>query len=399
MRLSRLSLLSWGTALLTTGTPACFDWGAYEPGPVTTSTSGAGGAGGEGLNGGGGVGGSDGGSGGGLPDCDGDEFQCLSDGTAQECVGAAWQSLGPCPLGCDEGARECRVPSNVAPAKVGEGTGEVVVPDDGDDRTFNTDTGEITAGTQVIRPAGEGLDGTSGIAFSSQAQGTGQPGLGVFSMSSLDVQAGAVLRGEGESALVVLVDGNVQIDGLVTIAATDVAGGPGGYAGGAADNPGGGPCGGLAGAGSYPGDNCTSGSGGAGYAAPGGPGGTATCSSPDNHAAGAGGPGTCGNEALVPLLGGNGGAGGTVAGANSASVAGPGGSGGGALQISAAGTITVGATGQIDAGGAGGGEAMEAGGAGGGSGGAVLLEAPTVTVSVGAVLAANGGGGGGGDCN
>jgi hypothetical protein len=74
-----------------------------------------------------------------------------------------------------------------------------------------------------------------------------------------------------------------------------------------------------------------------------------------------------------------------------------GGFGGGAVQISAAGTITV--AGGIFTNGAGGsGGALSSGGAGGGSGGAILLEARTIDLAATAVVTANGGGGGeGGD--
>ncbi len=120
----------------------------------------------------------------------------------------------------------------MAPDKVGEGTGDAVVPSGGDDVTLDTDTGEILMGSSVIRAAGEGLDESTGIAFSTVAQGSSEPGLGVFSMGSLDVEAGAVLRGVGNNALVLLVGGNVQIDGLVTVATEDDTAGPGGYAGG-----------------------------------------------------------------------------------------------------------------------------------------------------------------------
>jgi len=399
-------LLSCCTALLAVTATACFDWNSYDPRLVTGSA----GAGGEGLQGGGGSGGgseggsgggSEGGSGGGVPDCQGDEFECLPDGTAQQCDTGSWLSLGSCPLGCDATTKACRVPSNVDADQVGAGSGIVEVDAGGSGLSFNTDTGEIMSGAQVFRPAGEGLDATTGIAFSTHEQGMTEPGLGVFSMGALDVKVGAVLDGHGSNALVLVVDGDVQIDGLVTVAASDDVGGPGGYPGGAVDNQGDGPCAGLVGGGSYPGNpgnNCTSGGGGAGYAALGGSGATCTCAMPDDHAPGAGGPATCGTSELVPLIGGHGGAG-SASTPSSNSQPGLGGGGGGALQITAAGTITVGATGGINAGGGGGRESEEAGGSGGGSGGAVLLEAPVVVTAAGAVLAANGGGGGAGDCN
>ncbi|MBW2457595.1 MAG: hypothetical protein JRI68_24025, partial [Deltaproteobacteria bacterium] len=300
------------------------------------------------------------------------------------------------PLGCDEPSGLCHVPSNVAPQTVGEGTGTVDVAPGGMGMTFDTDTGEITTGMSVIRPAGEGLDANTGIAFSSTLQGTGEPALGVFSMGSLTVQSGAVLHGVGKSALVLVVDGAVQIDGLVSVAAEGIQPGPGGFTGGQPGTVGNGPCPGQPGDGAAVGHYCTSGSGGAGYAGLGGPGGACNCVTPDDYAAGVGGP-VCGTAELIPLLGGSGGAGGSIA-QGGPSTPGGGGPGGGALQITAAGTLIISGTGQINAGAEGGRQGTNGGGSGAGAGGAMLLEAPTVTVSVGAVLAANGGGGGGGDC-
>ncbi len=362
---------------------------------TSTSTSTSGGGGGSGGAGGSTTSG-EGGSGGSEPPCVGDDFECLDDGTAQQCVNGSWETLGACPLGCDENLGICQVPSNVEPDALGAGTDSVAVTPGGPGLTFNTDTGEITMGMTVVRPAGVGLDPNSGIAFASTPQGSGEPALGVFSMTDLTVPDGAVLSGVGKGALVLLVDGTAQIDGLVTVAAADANPGPGGFPGGAPGTVGGGPCPGQPGDGAAVGHYCTSGSGGAGYGGLGGPGGACTCASPDNYAAGLGGP-ICGVAELIPLLGGSGGSGGSIA-AGGPSNPGPGGSGGGALQITAAGAILVSATGRIDAGGEGGKLTTSAGGSGGGAGGALLLEAPAVTISVGAVLAANGGGGGGGDC-
>jgi len=326
----------------------------------------------------------------------GDDFECLPDGTAQQCVNGSWESLGACPLGCDESGGICQVPSNVEPEALGEGTEDVEVTPGGPGLTFDTDTGEITAGMTVIRPPGTGLDPNSGIAFSSSAQGVGEPGLGVFSMDDLTVPDGAVARGIGKNALVLVVDGTAQIDGLVTVAAAGNIPGPGGFPGGPGGAAGFGPCPGQPGDGAAVGHYCTSGGGGAGYGGLGGPGGACNCPTPNNFAAGAGGP-LCGSPQLIPLLGGSGGSGGSIA-VGGATNPGLGGPGGGALQITAAGAINVGATGRFDAGGEGGGLTVDGGGAGAGAGGALLLEAPVVTISVGAILAANGGGGGGGDC-
>jgi hypothetical protein len=74
-----------------------------------------------------------------------------------------------------------------------------------------------------------------------------------------------------------------------------------------------------------------------------------------------------------------------------------GGSGGGAVQISAATTLTVGSTAIISAAGGGGrqGPSGEEGGSGGGSGGGILLEASSVVIDPSAGLRAHGGAGSG----
>ena len=110
-------------------------------------------------------------------------------------------------------------------------------------------------------------------------------------------------------------------------------------------------------------------------------------------------------NAAGALLGGSGGGhgGGYVAGLCSIDQ-GRGGAGGGALQISTAGKIVVGAFGGIDVGGGGGtggcksgGGDKRTGGGGGGAGGLVFLEAVEgITIALGATLEASGGGGGGG---
>jgi hypothetical protein len=397
-------MLSCGVALAVGATACGFDWDKYDPRLGEGTTGGSHGTGGQSPEGGGGVGGTtvtggtggSGGSGGAPQPCEGDLFQCLPNGSAHHCVNNGWVELGPCPLGCDEGARACRVPSNVDGALVAAGNGQLVLAANGD-TVFNTDTGEIMRGATQLRPPGPGLDQGSGIAFEADSQGGSDPGLGVFSLAGLTVPSATTLRGTGANALVLLVDGDVVIDGLVTVAAQANSAGPGGYPGGAPGVQGGGTCGGLLGTGTAVGAGCSSGSGGAGHPVQGGQGGLSSCAAPDNHVGGLGGPGTCGTPALIPLLGGSGGAGGSVI-PNFGSNPGPGGGGGGALQISAAGTITVSATGRIDAGGGGGGQTITGGGAGGGAGGAILLESPAVTVATGAILAANGGGGGGGDC-
>ncbi len=91
-----------------------------------------------------------------------------------------------------------------------------------------------------------------------------------------------------------------------------------------------------------------------------------------------------GSANLIPLWGGSAGGGATVTSADQVN-----GNGGGAIQISAAGTMTLETTGYITVNGSGGVSLGDETGTGGGSGGAILLEAPTVTVD--GILEANGG--------
>jgi hypothetical protein len=271
-------------------------------------------------------------------------------------------------------------PSNIDRALIDRGAGRLVVTAADGTVEIDTDRGTITRlsdGARVLPP---------GASFTLIPR-AGWPSLGVFSLGSLRVAAGAELRAVGAAALVLAVADDVVIAGVV-----DVGGGyperwspgPGGYKGGTADAPFGlGPGGGAARR-----DNGDVGGGGAGHVATGGTGGSRA-----GKAGGAAGA-SYGASALVPLVGGSGGG----AGADFPAAGGPpgdGGGGGGAVQISAGASISLEPSGIIDAGGAGGqGGAGDNGGGGGGAGGAILLEAPTVEVA--GVLAANGGSGGGG---
>lgn len=144
-----------------------------------------------------------------------------------------------------------------------------------------------------------------------------------------------------------------------------------------------------------------SGGGGGGFGETGGRGGDVTLG---GSSGGVGGPST-GNATIVPLRGGcSGAAGGRPN--DGFATGGVGGGGGGAMQLSAAGRLSI--SGTVTAGGAGGkgglvdqsGYASQGGngGGGGGSGGALLLEAWDVRIASAARLTAGGGGGGeGGD--
>jgi hypothetical protein len=324
--------------------------------------------------------------------CTDGTFECLTGGGARRCVAGVWKVMGSCPLGCEQATKSCRVPSNVDADSVFKGSGDVETK--GATMAFDTDTGEIKSGTTVVRAAGVG--DKSGIYYEQKVQ-TGSPGLGIFSLKKLVVDAAGTVTATGVRALVLLASDAVTIDGVIDVSATASAGGPGAFDGGKGNAAGGGPGAGGVSKASATGKYCAGGSGGGGHGGAGGAGGKSACAAPDDFAGGVGGK-TGGAAGLVPLAGGSGGAGSVKPASVTGSTTGAGGGGGGAVQIVSAATITVGAKGGINAGGGGGGKSISAGGAGGGAGGAILFESPLVTVSVGGVLAANGGGGGGGDC-
>jgi hypothetical protein len=326
------------------------------------------------------------------PRCEGGELITCSGGieVADRCV-----------LGCSGSGTECRqlVPSNVGdliPLDAGSGALEIV------DETWivDTDTGAIDAylpmpggpsGDPVrsVRDAVFGDDG-SGVVFNHVDPGPAAPGqLAVLSVDTLTIRNGASLIGVGSLPLVIMAATDIDLAGRLTVAADELPDDPrpgaGGFLGALGgtelgDGPGGGQPG-LVGDPSWH----DSGGGGGSYATRGGTGGEAMAA-----LGGEGGP-TYGNEDIVPLQGGSGGGGGAPRYTEL-----PGGNGGGAVQLVAAGAITIRSTGVIDASGAGGWSGSEVSGSGGGSGGAILVEAPRVVVEAGGGLGANGGAGAGG---
>ncbi len=210
----------------------------------------------------------------------------------------------------------------------------------------------------------------------------------VLSVESFSLGAGATLRVRGTAPLIIASWATLEVNGIIDVASKD--GSPG------------------AGAQPYatPSTFCanhlsaTPAQNGAGG---GGGGGGAMASNGGNGGGGdnnndTGGTGAVGALAASPLLaagcpgdkGGNGGNNGGV-----------GGLGGGAIQLTARTSITIAATGRINAGGQGGrpGGGGTGGGGGGGGGGMIGLETPSLTITPGAILAANGGGGGQGGGN
>ncbi len=273
--------------------------------------------------------------------------------------------------------------SNIDPCEIPAPLGPLVLDDDGN-WSFDTDTGELTDGSQTVQ-----------VASAVVAQTSGGPMVRVVSVSSLTVGATSLatytlFAFRGSRPVVIVSFGDITVDGALFAGATGARPGPGG---------GSGPiCGGSTGT---DGDErtMTDGTGGSG----GGGGGFGTKGGKGSNVEGASGGGnpisggsTGGNTTNVPLRGGcSGGAGGLLGSA--------GGGGGGGMQVFANGTLAIsglvtarGGGGQppADQGGGGSDQAASSGGSGGGSGGALLLEAATITVTSTGVIAANGGGGG-----
>ena len=225
--------------------------------------------------------------------------------------------------------------------------------------TIDSSTGNISNGCTT------NYDDTTGVA-----QAGGSPVM-VIRLRGLSLTGGHVIKLVGNAPVVFLVAGDVTIDGgTIDASAVGTTPGPGAADAATCDK-------GVGGAGSASGY----GGGGGGFGTDGGDGGWNTENAGKAN----------GTMNLVPLRGGcpggstNGG--GTVAG------------GGGAFEISASGTITIGATAtSILAAGGGGGPATSGGGNGGGAGGGILLVSPgAATFGPSGVARAHGGGGSSGN--
>jgi hypothetical protein len=246
--------------------------------------------------------------------------------------------------------------------------------------TYSSTTHAFTVG---------GCAGTAPTIESGVAQ-AGGPNVDILVFSSLTIAAGSTLTLTGGSPVILAVYGNATIAG--NIVASGTAGAAASGPDPATSGPGGDwNCGtSIGGTGS---STHNAGGGGGGASGAGGGGGMDTGS----NAGGSGGASRA-NPSLVPLYGGcPGGASGNYGAATGKSPTYPGG-GGGAVQISAAGMLSV--SGTISAeGGAGAsgtstvGNNHYPGGAGGGSGGAVLLEGNSVSAALSTTLV-NGGSGG-----
>lgn len=299
-----------------------------------------------------------------TPECDAGETYCEGD-ALMRCEAGAWVMDEDCALGCHGGEGRCLAldPSNVDAAYMSYAETVVRVTD-----AVLIDTGDCDP---------DAFGDSAPSAFLISLEGGGD--LCIMIMHSLTVLREGVIEAAGENPLVLLVDGDVMIRGTVFAGARDVTPGPGGGQGGLANGASDGECG--AGGGSSVAASDTGGGGG-GYGGMGGDSGMGL----ERSAPGALGGPLSGSPELKPLAGGCGGGGGATGD----------GTGGGAIQISAAGSLTVQSSGMILAPGGGGRSGgMWSGGGGGGAGGGILLEGASVAIH--GAVAANGGGGGSSD--
>ncbi len=241
------------------------------------------------------------------------------------------------------------------------------------DAEVDTNSGQI----ENVRNGGQGV--VDGIGFSVVND------IAIWRFHTLVINGD--LDFKGERAAVFAANRTIDVNAVL-----DLKGdcdfqtpGPGGSAGGIAENDGTGAGKGLKGNGVT--DAASGGSGG-GHGAAGAAGGSATGQT------GPSGGAAFGDAAIPMLIGGSGGGGG----GGDATTAGVGGGGGGAIQLVANDRIAFTSGSGINAGGCGARRviANNAAGGGGGAGGTILIEASQVVLST-AVLAVNGGGGSGGD--
>jgi hypothetical protein len=322
---------------------------------------------------------------GGDAGCTGTPYSCSGAGQcniAGSCLGDGGCSAPVARTGqlCDGGTGVCNAsavclgfpyaPANFEPGAIAP---TLVLPDGGVPgaitlgcaATYNSTDGGITwcasqplpAATVVTQPGG--------------------PDAVVLAMTGLTVSSGGSLTVTGSLPVILAVWGDATVAG--TVSAASAIGGNSGAGQGAFS------CNAQAG---VPDTNTGGGGGGGGFGSRGEDGGTG---SPTGR--GGRGGGAFGNLIIEPLVGGCPGGAGGKSSTNAGSAGGP---GGGAVQISAAGTLTV--QGTVTASGAGGSGGLSLssnanGGGGGGSGGGVLLEGWHISIPNTARLTANGGAG------
>jgi autotransporter-associated beta strand protein len=274
---------------------------------------------------------------------------------------------------------------------------------------------DVTSGTLTINTDTLGITGAAAFTGVSMAQ-SGGPEIAVFTFDDIDIAAAVTITVSGIRPLAFLSQGDIVIDTTINLNGGDGgaysgtmggAGGLAGPAGGFAGGTGGSPIGSDDGA---PGEGPGAGSGG--LVRDEGLGGTIYEAGSGAGFGGSGGPGYEGSpvggisygDLLIHLQGGSGGGGG----AHWSNVFPPsiggngGGGGGGAIEIGAAGNVTLATITAI--GGSGIGDpSNDARSGGGGSGGGILVHGNSVDVTSGLIAgggpsfsASTGGGGGGG---
>jgi len=314
---------------------------------------------------------------------------------------------GTCPTGqvCNNG--ECRSPSKIPDASdvdCPNPTALMFTPSNFDvcDIPADPQALDITTTTTIDTDAGT-IAGSSWGSFVAQ---DGGPEVMLVAVRSFTLAEAQFLDVVGARPLVIVslqdmtIDGVMLASGNLSDLGASVANGPG------VDLT---LCGAGVGTDGVIDGGAYSGAGGGGFGASGGLGaglptpvapiGTTSPKPSSDPFVNVAGGGENGTATIVPLRGGcPGGLGGGPRG-------GAAGGGGGALQLVAAGNLSVGAMGIINVAGGGGrggggqgaGMISASGGGGGGSGGAVLLEAGlTINLAAGSVITAAGGGGGGG---
>ncbi|HJL17745.1 MAG TPA: hypothetical protein RMH99_18920, partial [Sandaracinaceae bacterium LLY-WYZ-13_1] len=196
-----------------------------------------------------------------------------------DCVAGGLVST-PCPFGCAAPVCRALVPANVGSrVAMDAGTGGLAV---GGFETIriDTDTGRVWEPGFFDRDIrqesdGVGLDPDSGIYYERLgAMPAGGADLGVFVLGSLSVPSTGRIEVVGDRALVLLVGGDVLVEGALDASADDRDGGPGAGDGGDDGDAGAGAGGGGGGA-----DDAAkndSGGGGGAYGSGGGAGGRAS---------------------------------------------------------------------------------------------------------------------------
>jgi len=280
--------------------------------------------------------------------------------------------------------------------------GRLFLFDSADGSIDNYDLTNLGLPPIPVRAAGDGL--IAGIGFRRTEQAAGRPGLAVWSVAAVTVDAGASLpmhgtmRFVGVRAAIVLSRGAISIRGAVDAGAGHSLGldcrecaGPGGGTGATRTAVATGCAPG--GNGEYSSTADETGGAGGGFGTMGANGG--------DNAVLEGGTAVsilnCAGPTLIPLQGGGGGGRGAYTTTSGGAGGVVGGGAGGAIQLTSLASIGVAGTADLYAGGRGGeGSVDDYGGGGGGAGGGLLLEAPAVTIGDTAHVTANGGGGGAG---